>query len=357
MLASYIIACSFFILGSIASPVHLSQALESELTAASQNFNFGSHKDARKSLNSSDNVYISWSPKYKPLGRRARSIVTSPYGILEDRTTALAKRNQFSLTHYRTQYTVLPLSTAALYAKFFYDTVAHQAIHIWLSRPQLALLTVTQGPFQLTVSGLGSEIPWSLLAFIAQHLSAAATTGLVNTFDAYYTQSGTSITIAVSLRLIEGVTLVGPMSISPRERDVSREDKVSTAPIVSSLQRRASTGPSMQMIKFTSVNMLVPTALVASILEDFYNIIALKIETGQLADMLPAKEIVLSLWDFELSFSCMTMKIPLSFVYAYAVDMAKLTSMSWTGLYEATIQGGGPLSEVVILVKMKVKGT
>ena len=109
------------------------------------------------------------------------------------------------------------------------------------------------------------------------------------------------------------------------------------------------------MTKWRSIYALVPTPLVAAKIEDFYNIIALKIETGQFRSWAPSKEIILILWDFELSFTCDKMIVPWSFVYSFVLDMGDWSSRAFTGLYEVTVRGDGPLSGLVFLIKMKLR--
>ena len=47
--------------------------------------------------------------------------------------------------------------------------------------------------------------------------------------------------------------------------------------------------------------------------------------------------------------------MPLSFVQAFAIDMANWSSRQFTGFYEATVTGEGPLVGLVFLVRMRLK--
>ena len=114
--------------------------------------------------------------------------------------------------------------------------------------------------------------------------------------------------------------------------------------------------PGLRLTHFVKTAALVPCAIAAARFEDFYNIIALKIETGQLVNKAPSKYVTCSLWDFELSFYCDTMIVPLSFVQAFAIDMAEWSSKQFSGFYEATVRGEGPLTGLVFVVKMSLKG-
>lgn len=194
----------------------------------------------------------------------------------------------------------------------------------------------------------------------AQKFSSYADHRSANTFDAFYEEAEFGITVALSLRLLQRST--GPrltaVALPPR-RSLQRPSPParSTAP----LRPRAPTttrptSPAIRVTSFIRTAALVPTALAAAQLEDFYTILATKIETGQLAHRRPARTVVCSLWDFELVFSCDRIDVPWSFVQAFAIDMAEWSARQFTGLYEATVRGEGPLSGLVFVVQMRLKG-
>lgn len=186
----------------------------------------------------------------------------------------------------------------------------------------------------------------------AQKYSSYADHLWVNTFDAFYEEAEFGITVALSLRLLQ-------RSTGPRLTAITLPPRRSLQRPSPPLWPRAPTRPTSPAIRVTSfirTAALVPTALAAAQLEDFYTIIATKIETGQLAHRRPARTVVCSLWDFELVFSCDRIDVPWSFVQAFAIDMAEWSSRQFTGLYEATVRGEGPLSGLVFVVQMRLKG-
>ncbi|CAF9919116.1 hypothetical protein IMSHALPRED_004528 [Imshaugia aleurites] len=276
-----------------------------------------------------------------------------PTAAKNTKRTDLTKRSDFRLICSRHYSEILPLSIAAPYAKAFFDAIAVTASTAWTSRPQTALLAVTQSPFQLTVSCLGAHIPWSLLASAAQHFSALADRGLVGAFDAFYQDpaSASTSTIAIGLRLLTDAPT--PMTISqPAKRDLQ-------TPPTALLRPRGpptTTTPCIRVTHFLQTAAMVPTALAAAKLEDFYTIIALKIETGQMAHKAPARTVVCALWDFELVFSSPMIDVPLSFVQAFVIEMAARSARQFSGFYEATVVGEGPLCGLVIFVQMRLKG-
>lgn len=193
----------------------------------------------------------------------------------------------------------------------------------------------------------------------AQQFSSYADHLWANTFDAFYEEPVFGITVALSLRLLQQAT--GPRLTTialPGRRNLQRPSPParSTAPLRPRAPITRPTSPAIRVTSFIRTAALVPTALAAAQLEDFYTIIATKIETGQLAHHRPARTVVCSLWDFELVFSCDRIDVPWSFVQAFAIDMAEWSSRQFTGLYEATVRGEGPLSGLVFVVQMRLKG-
>lgn len=264
---------------------------------------------------------------------------------------ALARRDIIVLTFAKVYGTILPIALAAEKLRDFFTAIAREASSTWTSNPTSALFTITQGPIQLTVSCLGSTIPWEFLALTAREFANYADRLFVNTFDAFYTEIASKVSIGFSLRIVEAaMRLAGP---SPR----SFEHVPPKASPPTPLKRRANNLPSLTMTKFIPSKMicLLPSALAASRLEDFYNIIALKIETGYFDNWQPSKNIILSLFEFELSITCSSIDIPWSFVQSFAIDMAEWSSKTFSGLYEATIRGDGPLTNLVFTVAMRLK--
>lgn len=285
--------------------------------------------------------------------------LTKSRTVKSAKRTGLKKRSKVHLIAFKIYGGIVPVSLAAPFAKAFFDAIAVEASNAWAARPESALFTVTQGRFQLTVSCLGARVPWPMLVSAAQEFSALADHFWVNTFDAFYEQTEFSITIALSLRLLQEATGPALMTISPPTRRRNLQSRTLPAKSTTPLRPRSPsppTSPGIRVTSFIRTAALVPGALAAEKLEDFYTIIALKIETGQLANLPPSKHVVCSLWDFELSFSCDKINVPLSFVQAFAIDMAEWSSRQFTGFYDATVRGEGPLSGLVFYVQMRLKG-
>lgn len=289
------------------------------------------------------------------IGEDAR--VRTPENIAE---TVLRRDNQIKLVRFTSYNVIVPTTIAAVQLRAFFDAVAWEAIHSWPTTwEHSALFTITQGQFQLTMSCLGEAIPWPVLASAARRFSLLATHLFVYTFDAYYMDIGTSRTVAVSLRLLGDQFRARTRDLQPLPKALHRRGTPSEELSISS--KRTPQSPNspiyLSMTKFRTFTALLPTALTIAKLEDFYNLIALKIMTGQFAQLAPAKMMILGQWDFELIISCNKMNVPLSFVEAFCVDMAAASARMFTGFYEATVRGEGPLSGLVFLIHMRLKDT
>lgn len=149
---------------------------------------------------------------------RSKSQHESPTTLT--RALALNKRALPGHRHpYKSYDAIVPPVTVAPQPKTIYDTIVSHADSIWLSVPEKALSTIREGPFQFTVSCLGSNIPWSAVAGIAQQLSGLANSGLVESFNAYFTYPDTSITLAVSLRLVSDLIQMRSQTQQPTRRN------------------------------------------------------------------------------------------------------------------------------------------
>lgn len=85
--------------------------------------------------------------------------------------------------------------------------------------------------------------------------------------------------------------------------------------------------------------LIVPTVRAAEYIEDFFNIIALRIETGYWANEAPSNHRVIRMWDFELEFYSLSSIIPWDFIQDYVLDMMDYISKGFTGVYNEHMVG------------------
>ena len=101
----------------------------------------------------------------------------------------LKKRVILPATSFTVHAVIVPVSVAAPYIKDFFDTIAVRASAEWAFFVERPLFTITSGPFQLTISCLGANVPWPALASAARHFSSLADRSWAATFDAFYTET------------------------------------------------------------------------------------------------------------------------------------------------------------------------
>ncbi|KAL8682486.1 MAG: hypothetical protein Q9186_001433 [Xanthomendoza sp. 1 TL-2023] len=99
-------------------------------------------------------------------------------------------------------------------------------------------------------------------------------------------------------------------------------------------------GPfNLQTRAFQHFGMIVPVAAAAMYLEQFFEVVALRIETGYWANTLPTNYRVFHMWNFELSFYSLHATIPWDFIQAYVLDMVDDIQKGFTGLYHEHLLG------------------
>ena len=133
----------------------------------------------------------------------------APHRLAKPRTISITerrdvkKRVSLPTTFFTVHAAIVPVSVAAPHIKDFFDTIAIRASAEWAFFTERPLFTITSGPFQLTISCLGANVPWPALASAARHFSSLADRAWAATFDAFYTEPESAITIAFSLRLLQ----------------------------------------------------------------------------------------------------------------------------------------------------------
>ncbi|KAL9601452.1 MAG: hypothetical protein Q9219_002518 [cf. Caloplaca sp. 3 TL-2023] len=103
--------------------------------------------------------------------------------------------------------------------------------------------------------------------------------------------------------------------------------------------------------KFRNLTIIVPALTAAMYIEDFLSVIALRIETGFWADEAPSHHRVIRMWDFELSFHCLTGSVlPWEMIQDYVLGMTEYVSRGFTATYEEHLLG--TIDGVAALVKV-----
>ena len=116
------------------------------------------------------------------------------------------------------------------------------------------------------------------------------------------------------------------------------------------------------MIKFQSTAMIIPVAIAKVYLQDFYDIIALKVETGFYDKIPPLHNFSLTRFGYKLSFFCYAAPIPWDFVQEVAIDMSQWAEKGFTTQFSSTYKALDSLGQEVFisvaleLLEAKLKG-
>ena len=87
--------------------------------------------------------------------------------------------------------------------------------------------------------------------------------------------------------------------------------------------------------KFHVTATITPVMVAAQYLEDFYDLIALKIETGYWNGVPPMHSLVLTRWNYQLKFFCYAAPIPWEFIQEVAIEMSEWAVRGFTAQYDA----------------------
>ena len=236
----------------------------------------------------------------------------------------------------------IPIASAALMA--FYESVNSLiASGDWHSAPNPHLFTIAYGAFRLTVSSLGFPVLKPALQDWCSLMREWASRGWTQLYDVYLVDEATGITMAVSFHLADNAA-------APRQLPSKR----SPSPPSLDLQKRTNNPPFLP-VKFTPLSYITPAHVAAAFLEDFYDLIALKIETGFWSAQGVFHSVTFARWNFRLSFFCYAEPVPWEFIQGFAIHMSELAVRGWTGAYEATYGARKATGLVLVSVKLALQ--
>ena len=100
----------------------------------------------------------------------------------------------------------MPTIASATALKGFWQTISMKALYnAWADETEQALLTMTEGILQATFSSLGRTVSWKFIQDFALEAAEAVQQGWTDTFDAYYVEKMTGVTVWVSFRVLRVV--------------------------------------------------------------------------------------------------------------------------------------------------------
>lgn len=139
------------------------------------------------------------------LPRRNGKMPAASKADIKSRGVAPPGHIAFQFLHRGPAYEIIPIRIGALALHTFYTSIAHSAATIWPQTEYPAMvLTITQGALQLTMSGIGTAVPWDFVEDWAMRAAESVVRGWTDTFDAGYEVEGMGMGVWISLRLLEG---------------------------------------------------------------------------------------------------------------------------------------------------------
>jgi len=280
---------------------------------------------------------------------------------------------------------IMPAVLAVQMTKAFYESVINKAFdEQWKPSPSSSLFTISEGAFELTVSCLGGAVPMEMLYTFGQRMVDFASQGWLPVYDVYYNDELTGARVAIAFRILDaGLPLLQPSK--PSGRSTSASPIINSAPVLHdrSLNKRSyrskhdprsfaglrrnktfpilsRRGPNNQVsthllpIKFQLLAMITPIRMASLYLEDFYNNIALKIETGYWNAVSPRHFVTFERWNFQLTFFSYAETVPWDFIQNFVIEVSEYAAKGFTSSYEATFGAMKATGEVYISVTLRL---
>ena len=238
-----------------------------------------------------------------------------------------------------------PIECAALTA-CYEGAISFIARDEWHPASSSELFTIAYGAFRLTASSLGLPVQRAAMPSRCSLMKERASRCWIQIHDVCLVHEATGIAVAIA----EGEA---PKPL-PTTRSIS-PTPLTSPPRSSMMHKRATTNDNTLVVRsFRHVAYIAPAQIAASFFEDFYNLIALKVETGVWAAQGTLHSLVFTRWNFRLSFFCYAEPVPWQFVQDFAINMMEMVGRGWTTSYEATYQKLSGL--VFVTVKMELLG-
>ena len=266
---------------------------------------------------------------------------------------------------------VVPAGIAPQSLHFFYEAIALKASGAWKTLPPERTLTITVGNLVLSLLS-DAPISWDLVTHFADTMVYATEQGATITYNVLYRGPMLSASIAIALRVndhasglearsqnIPILEVVKPhddysyasLHTELRVRQQEAHQAVLTSrsvPLSSTeaseplaLKVKPRTPPLSTLLKgfrlekFHATAIMTPVLAAAPFLEDFYDMIALKVETGFWNSVPPRHSLALTRWNYRLKFFCYAAPVPWEFIQEVAIDMSEWAAKGFTAQYDA----------------------
>lgn len=333
-------------------------------------------------------------------GTLYHTVHKSIYGVLEPvKAATLNKRSRLDIIHATHLRAIVPVDIAAAGLKIFYAALLAK-VEIWRAGQPVPDVSIVIGNLRLALSS-ATPISWDFVERFGYKMLRATFLGFTGTYTILYADAEGGQMITIDLRVIDHATglearsrksrppkqiqsalslrasasilahteasidkalrssFQAPKRILKDKETSSKSDHESKNLLSSASTRRdlrTRTFPifDLRSIKFRALSFLTPTMVAAQYLEDFYDLIALKIETGFWGNQGPLHYVTFERWNFQLSFSSYAQAVPWDFIYNLALEMSDYAQKGFTPIFEQTFAAETPAGHVYVNVVFKL---
>ena len=149
-----------------------------------------------------DKAELSLPSSIRP--QRLGDVGATPKTYIRTQSTVPPSHIAFKFLQTGPNSELLPIRVSAVALHAFYASIAAAASTIWpQTQTPSEMFTITQGALQLTMSGLGTVVPWAFVEDWALRAAESVMRGWTDTFDAGYEVEGMGWSVWVSLRLLD----------------------------------------------------------------------------------------------------------------------------------------------------------
>ena len=135
--------------------------------------------------------------------RPLKNVSPLAYGrTLRKRMFRFSLENRLHLVRRDLLGTIVPVSLAAPALERFFRVVWEQATTVWIFTPPVKRIVLTMGKFELSLVSTNEDIPWAILAGMAETLLERTQAQFTNTFSEFWQTEDQSTSLSIVFRIL-----------------------------------------------------------------------------------------------------------------------------------------------------------
>lgn len=247
------------------------------------------------------------------------------------------RESGLGIVHAESLNIIVPASLAAQSLVYFYRALWVKSSEDWAGMEPKDTLSMDIG--NLVIGMISTDpIPWAFIARFATKMMGATARGFTGTYNIQYADRSFTRVITISLRVIDhltGLEARSDVGILPGHEMIEISNGPNSAKFLNRPRNDGPLSTRLAIQRFHARAILTPIIITARFLEDFYDLIATKIETGFYNGVQPLHAVTFNKWDYNLSFFCYHAPIPWDFVQEVAMMMSDYAAKGFTPAFEA----------------------